>query len=43
MSNLSKLRRILRDLKAPACFLRQYPGLAAKVTLALEKAGDRKA
>ena len=43
MSNPIKLRRILRDLKAPAYFLRQYPGLAAKVTLALEKAGDRKA
>ncbi len=42
MSSPIKLRRILRDLKAPAYFLRQYPGLAAKVTQALEKSGGRK-
>ena len=42
MTDLSKIRRILRDLKAPEYFLRQYPGLAAKVTEALEKLGDRK-
>ncbi len=39
MSSPIKLRRIIRELKAPASFLRQYPGLAAKVALALEKAG----
>jgi hypothetical protein len=42
MTDLSKIRRILRDLKAPEYFLRQYPGLAAKVTEALENAGERK-
>ncbi len=39
MSSPIKLRRIMRELKAPASFLRQYPGLAAKVARALEKAG----
>ncbi len=42
MTDLAKLRRMLRDLKALDYFLRQYPGLAAKLTEVLEKAMARK-
>ena len=38
MANLDKVCRILEDLKAAPEFLRQYPGLAAKLRAALEKA-----
>ncbi len=42
MTDLAKLQRMLRDLKAPEYFLRQYPGLAAKLAEVLEKAAVRK-
>jgi hypothetical protein len=38
MADLTKLRQILLDLKAPEDFLRQYPQLAAKVVTAIGKA-----
>jgi hypothetical protein len=38
MADLDKVRRILQELKATGEFLRQYPGLADKLQVALERA-----
>ncbi len=42
MTDVKKIRRILRDLKATGNYLRQYPHLAEKVAAALEKDQGRK-
>jgi hypothetical protein len=38
MADLNEVRRILEDWKATREFLRQYPGLADKLRVALERA-----
>jgi hypothetical protein len=41
MTDLTRLRRVLLELKVPDNFLRQYPELAVKVAAVVEKAGTR--
>jgi hypothetical protein len=43
MTDIKKVTRILRDLRVTQNFLRQYPLLATKVAMALERADAPKA
>ena len=42
MTNLKKVSRILLDLKVTGNYLRQYPQLAEKVAVALERGKGHK-
>ena len=41
MTDLKKVGRILRELKVPESYLRQYPRMAEKLATALEKVAVR--